>query len=39
MPTKCKLIHGINISVGNDFEPEWFACGQSPMCVEVNRLV
>jgi subtilisin family serine protease len=33
------LIHGVNISVGNDFEPEWFACGQSPLCVEVNRLV
>lgn len=33
------LIHGINMSVGNDFEPEWFACGQSPLCVEVNRLV
>jgi len=33
------VIHGVNISVGNDFEPEWFACGQSPLCVEVNRLV
>jgi serine protease AprX len=33
------LIHGVNISVGNEFEPEWFACGQSPLCVEVNRLV
>ncbi len=33
------LIHGVNISVGNDFEPEWFACGQSPLCVEVDRLV
>lgn len=33
------LIQGVNISVGNDFEPEWFACGQSPLCVEVNRLV
>ncbi len=32
-------IHGINISLGNHFEPEWFACGQSPLCVEVNRLV
>ena len=21
------------------FEPEWFACGQSPLCVEVDRLV
>jgi serine protease AprX len=33
------LIHGVNMSVGYDFEPEWFACGQSPLCVEVNRLV
>src|ERR1700676_830596 len=24
---------------GYDFEPEWFACGQSPLCVEVDRLV
>ena len=27
------------MSVGYDFEPEWFACGQSPLCVEVDRLV
>jgi serine protease AprX len=33
------LIHGVNLSVGYDFEPEWFACGQSPICVEVDRLV
>jgi subtilisin family serine protease len=33
------LVHGVNLSVGYDFEPEWFACGQSPLCVEVNRLV
>jgi serine protease AprX len=33
------LIHGANLSVGYDFEPEWFACGQSPLCVEVDRLV
>jgi hypothetical protein len=32
-------IHGVNLSVGYDFEPKWFACGQSPLCVEVNRLV
>jgi subtilisin family serine protease len=32
-------IHGVNLSLGYDFEPEWFACGQSPLCVEVNRLV
>lgn len=33
------LIHGANLSVGYAFEPEWFACGQSPLCVAVNRLV
>jgi len=33
------LIHGVNMSLGYDFDPRWFACGQSPICVEVNRLV
>ncbi|MEP6494610.1 MAG: S8 family peptidase [bacterium] len=33
------LIHGVNLSVGYDFDPEWFACGQSPLCIEVDRLV
>jgi|SRR5579863_1409574 len=33
------IIHGVNLSVGYDFEAEWFACGQSPVCVEVDRLV
>ncbi len=32
-------IHGVNMSLGYDFDPRWFACGQSPLCVEVNRLV
>lgn len=32
-------IHGVNISAGYPFEPKWFACGHSPLCVEVNRLV
>lgn len=32
-------VHGVNLSVGYDFDPEWFACGQSPLCVEVDRLV
>lgn len=32
-------IHGINMSLGYDFNPEWFACGQSPLCVEVDRMV
>lgn len=32
-------IQGVNLSLGYSFDPEWFACGQSPLCVEVNRLV
>jgi serine protease AprX len=32
-------IHGVNMSLGYDFDPEWFACGQSPICIEVDRLV
>lgn len=32
-------VHGVNLSVGYDFEPEWFACGHSPLCVEVDALV
>jgi subtilisin family serine protease len=32
-------IHGVNISLGYPFEPEWFACGRSPLCQEVDRLV
>jgi serine protease AprX len=33
------LVHGVNLSVGYDFDPEWFACGQSPLCTVVDRLV
>ena len=33
------IIHGVNLSLGYDFEAEWFACGQSPVCIEVDRLV
>ena len=32
-------IHGVNMSIGYDFNPRWFGCGQSPLCVEVDRLV
>jgi serine protease AprX len=32
-------IHGLNLSLGYPFDPEWFAAGQSPLCVEVDRLV
>src|SRR5271157_5643094 len=31
-------IHGVNLSLGYPFEPKWFACGHSPLCVEVDRL-
>ena len=33
------VVHGVNLSLGYPFMPEWFACGQSPLCTEVNRLV
>jgi serine protease AprX len=33
------LIHGVNVGVQYDWESEWYACGQSPLCVEVNELV
>lgn len=32
-------VHGVNISIGYPYSAEWFAAGQSPICVEVNRLV
>jgi len=32
-------IHGVNLSLGHTFDPKWFACGHSPLCTEVNRLV
>jgi subtilisin family serine protease len=32
-------VHGVNLSVGYEFDAEMFACGQSPLCTEVNRLV
>ncbi len=36
---KLLRIHGVNLSVGYEFDAKWFACGQSPLCVEVDRLV
>jgi len=36
---KLQRIHGVNLSVGYEFDARWFACGQSPICVEVDRLV
>jgi subtilisin family serine protease len=32
-------IHGVNLSVGYEFDPQWFACGRSPLCQEVDKLV
>jgi subtilisin family serine protease len=32
-------IHGANLSLGYEFDAEMFACGQSPLCAEVDRLV
>lgn len=32
-------VHGVNLSVGYEFDAELFACGQSPLCAEVDRLV
>jgi len=36
---KMQRIQGVNLSVGYEFDARWFACGQSPICVEVDRLV
>jgi serine protease AprX len=36
---KMLRIHGVNLSVGYEFDAEMFACGQSPLCAEVDRLV
>jgi subtilisin family serine protease len=36
---KLLRVHGVNLSVGYEFDPEMFACGQSPLCVVVDRLV
>jgi serine protease AprX len=37
--SKLMRVHGVNVSVGYEFDAKWFACGQSPLCVEVDRLV
>ena len=33
------LIHGVNLSLGYEWDAESYACGQSPLCIAVNRLV
>lgn len=32
-------IHGVNLSVGYSFNADWEACGATPICAAVNRLV
>jgi serine protease AprX len=32
------VVHGANISVGLFSDPTWYACGQTPLCREINRL-
>lgn len=32
-------VHGVNLSVGYPFEARWYACGRSPLCDVVDRLV
>jgi subtilisin family serine protease len=32
-------VHGVNLSLGYDFNAKAFPCGGSPLCVEVDRLV
>lgn len=36
---KLLRVQGVNLSVGYEFDAEMFACGQSPICAEVDRLV
>jgi subtilisin family serine protease len=36
---KLLRVHGVNLSLGYEFDAEMFACGQSPLCVEVDRMV
>jgi subtilisin family serine protease len=36
---KLLRVHGVNLSLGYEFDAEMFACGQSPLCAEVDRLV
>jgi serine protease AprX len=36
---KLPRVHGVNLSLGYKFEAKWFACGQSPLCNEVDQLV
>jgi subtilisin family serine protease len=35
---KSVVIHGVNMSLGYRYDPQWFACGHSPLCEVVNRV-
>ena len=35
---KAIRIHGVNMSLGYTYDPQWFACGHSPLCEVVERL-
>lgn len=32
------VIHGVNLSLGSDFDPESYGCGFTPLCNELRRL-
>ncbi|MEO5903743.1 MAG: S8 family peptidase [Gemmatimonadaceae bacterium] len=32
------VIHGVNLSLGGEFDVETFNCGHTPLCVELRRL-
>jgi serine protease AprX len=36
---KLLRVNGVNLSIGYEFDAQMFACGQSPLCLEVDRLV
>ena len=36
---KLLRVYGGDLRVGYEFDGEMFACGQSPLCTDVNRLV
>lgn len=32
------VVHGVNLSLGGDFDPSVFGCGHTPLCQELRRL-
>lgn len=32
-------VHGVTVSGGYEYDPQMFACGHTPMCIAVDRLV